>query len=403
LSYTPAANNILTKGGADTTYGSLATANTWTGTNSFAQITNSFITGGTASNVTVFGSIFAGTINGATITTLTNATIPKTSSSTVGVINVGSMSFIHTAGGMSNLFLGEGAGNFTLTQGSNTVVGARAGEDLTDGRENVLVGFKAGMNVTSGRNNTAVGGWAGITVETGDNNVLIGDSADTSTAAKARGTGVGYGVLVGDDAVAIGYSADATYNNSVGIGYSSATTATNTAAIGSTGALGMRVHANAGLASSTRAYFGGVIDKSSTQTGNSAGSETDLFSKTLDANTLAIDGEVIEFQVAGTYAANANGKTINVKFGSATIYTTGSLAINSGEWIIRGTIMRTGASAQKCMITAQTDNALLVSDAEYATASESTGSTIQLRVTGNGAGASDVVGEMWVVKWSATP
>jgi hypothetical protein len=404
LSYTPASENILTKGGADTTYGRLATANTWTGTNSFAQITNSFITGGSASNVTVFGSIFAGTINGATITTLTNATLPKTTSSSVGVINVGSMSFIHTYGGMSNLFMGEGAGNFTLTQGSNTVVGARAGEDLTDGRENAFFGFKAGMNATTARNSTLVGGWAGSTITTGDYNVMIGDSADVSSSSVTRAVAVGGANSVGNDSAVLGYSATATsYTNAVAIGANATATAHGTGAIGGTGTMGIRAHVNAGQAASARAYLGGVINRSSTQTGNGAGSETDLFSYTLPASTLVTDGEIIEFSIAGTYAANGNSKTINVKFGSTTIYTTGGLAINAGEWVIKGTIMRTGASAQKCWITAQSSDALLVSDAEYATASESTGSTIQLRVTGNGAGASDVVGEMWVVKWSATP
>lgn len=99
LSYTPAANNLLTKGGADITYGGLATNNTFTSTNTFTQITNTFFVGGTITNSTLTNNsignatLYGTFTNGAFLTpsitnaVLTNSTINGSTLNTNTLVN----------------------------------------------------------------------------------------------------------------------------------------------------------------------------------------------------------------------------------------------------------------------------------------------------------------------------
>lgn len=143
------------------------------------------------------------------------------------------------------------------------------------------------------------------------------------------------------------------------------------------------------------------IDSSSTQQGNGAGAETDLFSKSVLGNTLSVDGQTLEFDIAGTFAATAStDKRIRVKWGATTIFDSGNLnIIAANDWAIEGVVMRTGAATQKCIVKISTSSATLVSTADYATAAETLSSPVTLKVTGAGTNANDVVGEVWKVKF----
>jgi len=127
---------------------------------------------------------------------------PTTSSSTVGVIQQNSASFIHTFG-TDNLFIGGSAGNFTLTSQNCIGIGENALKNLTSGSNNVAVGELAGdaittssqnfalgagslTNLTTGSgSNVAIGTYALYALDTGDNNIAIGRNAgvdlDTSS------------------------------------------------------------------------------------------------------------------------------------------------------------------------------------------------------------------------------
>ena len=81
-----------------------------------------------------------------------------------------------------NTFLGENAGNLTLTgsavstQGSyNVAVGYNSGSGLSVGNFNTLLGHSAGSGITSGGFNVCIGRSAGILAGTG--NVFIGEQA----------------------------------------------------------------------------------------------------------------------------------------------------------------------------------------------------------------------------------
>lgn len=139
-----------------------------------------------------------------------------------------------------------------------------------------------------------------------------------------------------------------------------------------------------------------------TQTiGNSAGIETDLAGNNLAANVLSRNGEAVEFWATGTFAATGStDKQIRVRFGSALILDTGALAITAAkDWVLQGSVVRTGATTQKCRVMITTSSSVLVATADYAIATENLSLAVLLRVTGQGTNASDVVGEIWQAKF----
>lgn len=141
-----------------------------------------------------------------------------------------------------------------------------------------------------------------------------------------------------------------------------------------------------------------TLYSSVTQTGNTAATETTLFSYVLPVNELSnMDG--LAFEASGTFAATAAvDKRIKVKFGTTTIYDSGVLAITTAEsWVLHGTITRSGNASQKCNVTITTSSSVLVAKAVYTAATESLSSSVTLTITGQGTNASDVVGERFKV------
>jgi len=141
--------------------------------------------------------------------------VVATVSTNVGTFQIGTVPVLHAEGGTSNIFLGQNAGNFTLTGQNNSVGGSFAGAGLTTGGNNCLWGRQAGNGLQDGGNNVVSGFqalYAGISV--GDC-VAIGTLA--LSQAGTGGVGGNFNVGVGRNAgsnvtsaqqiVAIGYNA----------------------------------------------------------------------------------------------------------------------------------------------------------------------------------------------------
>lgn len=141
-----------------------------------------------------------------------------------------------------------------------------------------------------------------------------------------------------------------------------------------------------------------TLKSSIVQTGNTAATETTLFSYVLPMNELS-NMDSITFEACGTFAATAAvDKRIRVKFGTTTIYDSGVLAIISAEsWVLHGTITRSGSASQKCDVVVTTSSSVLVAKAVYTAATESLASSVTLTITGQGTNANDVVGERFNV------
>lgn len=146
--------------------------------------------------------------------------LPTTSSS-VGNIFVNSARFLHSFG-PNNIFLGSGAGNYTLSavfSTGNVAIGRSSGAALTTGASNVFIGDEAGNATNTGASNVLIGYRSGKSL-TGllNGNVLIGSGTTTATSTPVHAIAIGTGITVHDRSIAIGYAAVTTAENQAVIG-----------------------------------------------------------------------------------------------------------------------------------------------------------------------------------------
>lgn len=74
--------------------------------------------------------------------------------------------------------------------------------------------------------------------------------------------------------------------------------------------------------------------------------ETAMFSFLLQANSLDAIGRGLRFYAIGSFANNADGKTVRVRLGGTMNFSSGLLTAANVTWEIRGRIYKTGASTQ---------------------------------------------------------
>lgn len=176
--------------------------------------------------------------------------------------------------------------------------------------------------------------------------------------------------------------------------------------------LGVGSNGRAPIAKSTAATGLAYAGVSQTQNVNTTGvgngadvTEDDLMTFSVVGNTLANNGDSIEFECVFDCAANADNKTIKVKFGATTILTMGPVAQNGGSVIIKGRIVRTGATAQRCYAWMQNTNGAGTSATSVAdtTAAETLSGAVTFKSTGqaNVANANDILQQVMVVNYRA--
>src|SRR5579872_1527674 len=150
-----------------------ATVNDITGDTGSAQSGSLTLTGGTS------GLLFDSSTT--SITAKVNFINMPLTSSTTGQIMCASNTILHNYGeDLQNIFVGDTAGNFTLTGGDNTGCGGFSLNVLTSGSQNVAVGQSSFVSLTSGNDNVAVGYASGSGLTTGGTNSLIGAGAGSA-------------------------------------------------------------------------------------------------------------------------------------------------------------------------------------------------------------------------------
>lgn len=155
---------------------------------------------------------------------------PSTTAIDLGVVTMDGSSYLHSYGGDTNLFIGVGAGNFTLTDQQNVGIGNISLSSLTSGQRNVAVGERSGRDNTDGNDNTFIGNRAGRLATTSTRNTMVGagamsnptapgidnigvgnsvfnDAAFTGIRNIGIGTTVGLAMTTGTDNIGIGESA----------------------------------------------------------------------------------------------------------------------------------------------------------------------------------------------------
>lgn len=152
---------------------------------------------------------------------------------------------------------------------------------------------------------------------------------------------------------------------------------------------------------------GRTLNVNTTTTGNVGGGTDNLITFTIPASTLGTDGDFIEFDCAGTFAATVNAKTLNIVYGATTLLTTTSLVLNGLDWRAHGKIIRTGATAQKATVELTVGGTLLSAVnstiTDYTTPGETLSGTVVFKCTGSDDGGSPadnaVVQQLMALKW----
>ncbi len=120
--------------------------------------------------------------------------LPATADSSAGVINQDGVSLLHTFG-TQNVFVGQNAGNFTMTGSYNSAAGWGALYHNTTGSSNAALGYTALNENASGDFNTAVGTDALAYNITGSSNTACGYNALGNNTVSGSNSAFGYNAL----------------------------------------------------------------------------------------------------------------------------------------------------------------------------------------------------------------
>ena len=192
-----------------------------------------------------------------------------------------------SANAVRSVVLGPSAGvgmvgDVLGTKGSHVVIGDGAGNNI-NGQQNIAIGYKTGNDVKSDHN-VAIGSEAGTNIGSSGNtsegkNVSIGYHANKNDSAVSRiqSTALGSETKAADDAVAVGYQAQANGNGSTAIGFNAqAADAASVAlgqgaqAAGGNVAIGNDSMANAAMISGTGYLTGQAAPKTAVSVGNAS-------------------------------------------------------------------------------------------------------------------------------------
>lgn len=127
--------------------------------------------------------------------------------------------------------------------------------------------------------------------------------------------------------------------------------------------------------------FGGRLTANTTQVGNALTGEDDLMTYSVPAGILAVNGQNIFAIASGSFAANANLKTLKCYWGATQVFSSGAIAANAGDWRMEVQVIRTGAATQIVNVDWSSGNALLISSAAVVTATETLGGAVVLKWT----------------------
>lgn len=152
------------------------------------------------------------------------------------------------------------------------------------------------------------------------------------------------------------------------------------------------------------AKTGGVLDSAFADVATGANTtETTLYTFTVPASTLSVNGQALYLTGTISFSNNANDKTIRFKFGATTLVTQ-TLTDTTGAasaMNFRLRIIRTGAATQRVQFSLDQNTLVGSVAAVYATAAETLSGALAIAVTGqNGtAAANDIIFRLAKLSW----
>lgn len=151
----------------------------------------------------------------------------------------------------------------------------------------------------------------------------------------------------------------------------------------------------------TDTLINGYLYRGVTAVGNALTGEDTLMTYAMGASRMRENGDVVEIEAWGTYAANANNKTVKLHFGTDVVFTTGALAINDDCWHIKSTVLRTGATTQDVITTFTTGDALLVSLSTRTAATQTLSGAVTIKCTGEATANDDISQKGMNIKYAS--
>ena len=143
--------------------------------------------------------------------------------------------------------------------------------------------------------------------------------------------------------------------------------------------------------------YGGNFKQDTTPGANVGTGEDDLQSFALAGGSLGKTGDRIEIVAFGTTAANGNNKTIKLYFGAQVLFSTGAVAFNGADWMIRATVIRTGAATQIACAGFFGDNTLVTQTSTTTNPTETLSGSVTIKTTGEGTSDNDITSQGLVV------
>lgn len=143
--------------------------------------------------------------------------------------------------------------------------------------------------------------------------------------------------------------------------------------------------------------FGGCYKVNSTPVGNVGTGEDDLQTQSLPGGALSETGDRVEIVAFGTTAPNGNNKTIKLYFGSTVLFSTGAVALNGVDWMIRATVIRTGAATQVTCAGFFGDTVLVPQTATTSGATETLSGAVTIKTTGEATSNDDILSQGLIV------
>lgn len=194
--------------------------------------------------------------------------------------------YINPNGTTENLFIGEGAGNLTMTGNKNTSVGYQTLKNNTTGAGNIAIGYNSMVLNISGDQNMAIGSSSLSNNTTGVANVAIGTNSLLSNTTGSYNLAIGY--------VAMRINTTGSFNTTIGRGALETNSTGNENTV-----IGYAAMDNCGANVNKNTAIGNNALRYTTSNNNTAIGFNAALNNTSGTNSVAIGYRALESNVTG--------------------------------------------------------------------------------------------------------
>lgn len=149
-----------------------------------------------------------------------------------------------------------------------------------------------------------------------------------------------------------------------------------------------------------------TIDKQFIDANNTGTGETDLYTKSVAANTLSSNGQSLSFEIGGVFNDATATANLQLYFAGTAFGGTGAMTISgTGAWRAQGSIVRVSSSVYRATVTFFSDNTtqkIFTSMANVTSVDFTASNTFKITGTagGGGGGSNDITAQMMIITYN---